>query len=512
MGIDIDQINLTTSELLKKACQSAGNKTYMYFIPQDKGETFEEYSLQVNQISHFFEKDLKIRPGAKVCIMSDNSPELLHVISAVTNIGAIWVPINTQLIGESLRLIIDESDAQIILTSGAYEKRIFKVMSQIRRTLEVVRIEDLAEKSEKMPIEYESSVKPHDIFVIMYTSGTTGSPKGVMHTHRSFIRIGLRSLEILETTSDDRIHVYLPLFHSWAYLVTLGAMYFNATIYVDNKFDIRRYWDDVDKYQITQDHWTGTVPLALMKLSETKVDKQRRMRIFGTFGAIYDSMKQRWPEMSFQSLYGQTEHPAATAVPPNKMRHGIDGVPMDPDEILILGKNGEVMPSGVIGEIIIRCQCGVGFIGYYKNPEATAKALKGSDIYTGDLGYLDGSGNLHFIGRLKDALRVRGEMLSVEHVENLINRNSKIAECAIVGYQPSDKIDLKEDEVIAHVVLKDQEKMTEREFAEWTEQNLARFMRPRYLVFRDLLPKTVTDRVQRYKLRNKGLKDAQKLF
>jgi len=194
------------------------------------------------------------------------------------------------------------------------------------------------------------------------------------------------------------------------------------------------------------------------------------------------------------------------------MRRGSDGIPMDPDEILILGKNGEVMPSGVIGEIIIRCQCGVGFVGYYKKPEATAKVLKGSDIYTGDLGYLDGSGNLHFIGRLKDALRVRGEMLSVEHVENLINKNPKIAECAIVRYRPSDKIDLKEDEVVAHVVLKDQEKMTDREFAKWAEQNLARFMRPRYLVFRDFLPKTVTDRVQRYKLRDKGLKDAQKLF
>jgi o-succinylbenzoate---CoA ligase len=149
MGIDINHVNMTTAELLKQACRVAGDKTYMYFVPQDVGETFEEYMRQVNQISHFFERDMKIKPGAKVCIMSDNSPELLHAISAVTSIGAIWVPVNTQLVGESLRYIIDESDAQIVFTSAVYEKRVDKTKNQIKRTLEILRLEDLAEKASR---------------------------------------------------------------------------------------------------------------------------------------------------------------------------------------------------------------------------------------------------------------------------------------------------------------------------------------------------------------------------
>jgi crotonobetaine/carnitine-CoA ligase len=149
---------------------------------------------------------------------------------------------------------------------------------------------------------------------------------------------------------------------------------------------------------------------------------------------------------------------------------------------------------------------------YYKNAEATAKTIRGDDLYTGDLGRLDAKGHLHFVGRKKDAFRVRGEMVSAEHVEHLINGHPKVAECAIVGYRPPEKEALKEDEIIAHLVLKQGEALTAEEFDNWTQENLARFMRPRYLIFREKLPKTATERVQRFKLREEGIDDATKLF
>jgi crotonobetaine/carnitine-CoA ligase len=149
---------------------------------------------------------------------------------------------------------------------------------------------------------------------------------------------------------------------------------------------------------------------------------------------------------------------------------------------------------------------------YYRNLEATAKTIRGDDLYTGDLGRLDERGHLHFVGRKKDAFRVRGEMVSAEHVEHLINGHPKVAECAIVGYRPPEKEALKEDEIIVHLVLKQGETLTAEAFNEWSQENLPRFMRPRYLALRDKLPKTATERVQRFKLREEGIGACIRLY
>jgi crotonobetaine/carnitine-CoA ligase len=348
--------------------------------------------------------------------------------------------------------------------------------------------------------------------MIIFTSGTTGFPKGVLHTHNSYIRTGVRGLEALGTDSTHRIHMFLPFFHGWAYLLMLGSLYYKCALVMEDRFHAEEYWQTLEKYQITQDHWTGTVPLNLMKLPKSEFEQKARMGIIGTFGALYDTMKERWPNLMFHSLFGQTEHPFMTEVPPDQVKPGSDGIPKYPDEILILDDNGKPVPTGEVGEIICRCGCGVAMKEYYKNPEATAKTLRGKDLYSGDLGFLDEEGHLHFAGRKKDALRVRGEMVSVEHMEYLISQNPKVAECAVVGFRPPEKEALKEDEVVAHLVLQPGQKLAPEEFLAWCEKNLAKFMRPKFIVFHDEFPKTATARVQKYKLREDGLKGAIKLF
>ncbi|MDD4996750.1 MAG: class I adenylate-forming enzyme family protein, partial [Syntrophales bacterium] len=381
--IDITKINMTTGELLKTACATDREKLFIYFIPGESGETFGEFEEKVNRLSNYMERILKIRKGDKVCTMAENSPELLHTIISLNCVGAVWVPLNNQLIGESLKYIIEDSDAGHVFASAIFEERIRDLHDQMR-PVEIHSIGEVSDKSAAMPKTYDSQSDPDEINVIIYTSGTTGFPKGVMHTHLSNIRVGARSLGILETTKDERIHVYLPFFHAWAYAILMGALYYRASLYIDKAFNAGTYWADIDKYSITQDHWTGTVPVGLMKLPSSAEDKQRSLKIFGTFGALYEQMIQRWPRLRFQSLYGQTEHPAATAVPPDQIFQGSDGLPKSPDEILIVDDNGNILSPGPVGEIVIRCRCGAGFQGYYKNSAATAATLKGRDIYTGD--------------------------------------------------------------------------------------------------------------------------------
>jgi carnitine-CoA ligase len=512
-GIDITTINFTTWELMTRAAETAGDKPYIIYIPRDDQLiTCKDFAQRVNRISNLLIENYKVKPGDKVCTMAENIPELLYLIMAITNIGAVWVPINVMLVGESLRYIIDASDAGYVCASEKYSAEVRPVLGKIKKKVEMLPVIELSDMANNKSSVYVSSAKPDDISMIIFTSGTTGFPKGVMHTHNTYIRTGVRGLEALDTDADHRIHVYLPFFHGWAYLIMLGSLYHKCTMIMEDRFNGDTYWDTIQKYQITQDHWTGTVPLNLMKLPETEFEKSVNLKILGTFGALYETMKARWPNLSFQSLYGQTEHPFITEVPSDQILPGSDGIPKYPDEILILDNDGNPLPRGETGEIICRCRCGVVMKGYYKNEDATTKTLKGTDLYSGDLGFLDEKGHLHFAGRKKDALRVRGEMVSVEHIEHLINAHEKIAESAIVGYRPLEKEALKEDEIIAHIVLQPGMEMDSNEFNQWSQQNLARFMRPKYLVFQKELPKTATARVQRFKLRERRIEDATQLF
>jgi len=305
--------------------------------------------------------------------MSENSPGLLHTSYAVTNMGAVWVPLNSLLVGESLRFTIDVSDSKFVVTSSRYRDEIQQVVEKVNRSIRILSMDELDEEARRKPAEYKSLAKPNDICYLLYTSGTTGLPKGVLHTHNSVIRLGVRVEEALATTSDDRVYMQLPFFHVWASLVMLGVMYFKATIVIEEKFDAEKYWMNVNEYRITQDHWTGTMPLNLLKLPQSPLDDKAKMTVFGTFGAMYDVLKLRWPNIRFQSVYGQSEHGAFTIVPVDQIYSGSDGIPKSPDELLIVDENGKPVPVGQTGEIVMRCRCGVRMQGYYKNPEATAK-------------------------------------------------------------------------------------------------------------------------------------------
>lgn len=511
-GFDITKIHLTTRDLMREACKTHRDETYLVYVQRQSEDTFGQFEEKVNEISNLLTEDYGVKQGDKICTMSENIPELLYTIMAITNIGALWVPINSMLVGESLKYIVETSDAGVVCATEKYKPDVQEVLGGVKNPVKLLPIMEFLEQGKDKSSEFECPAKPDDPSMIIFTSGTTGFPKGVLHTHDSYIRTGVRGLEALNTDSTHRIHVYLPFFHGWGYLLILGSLYYKCAMIMEDRFHADTYWETIEKYKITQDHWTGTVPINLMKLPKTEFEEKVSFGIIGTFGALYDSMKERWPNIRFHSLYGQTEHPFMTEVPPDQIKPGSDGIPKYPDEILILDDNGNPVPTGEVGEIVCRCGCGVVMKGYYKNPEATANSLKGSDLYTGDLGYLDEEGHLHFAGRKKEALRVRGEMVSVEHIEHLINTNPRIAECAIVGYRPPEKEALKEDEIVAHLVLQDGEQMTPEEFLEWSGKNLARFMRPKYIIFHDDLPKTATERVQRYKLREEGIEGATKLF
>ncbi len=510
-AIELEKINYSAGSLLEEACKSEREKTFFEFPSRGFKATYGEFQAQAYRIANLLERR-GISKGDMVAIMSENSPELACTLYATVLTGAVWVPINSLLVGESLQYIIDVSDSAHVIVSSRYRDQIEQVVGKVGRQIQVLPIEELDEEAEGEPASYVSPAEPDDLFCILFTSGTTGFPKGVLHTHRSATRSSITVEHNLETTSDDRIYMQLPFSHVWASATMFGTIYFKATMIVEERFEADTYWKNVDEYKITQGHWTGTIPLNLLKLPETDLEQKEKITVVGTFGGMYDVLEARWPNIRFQSVYGFTEHPCITIVPAHDIHQGSDGKPNAPDELFILDENSEPLPVGETGEIAVRCNCGLRMQGYYKNPEATAEALRGGFLYTGDLGYLDERGHLHFAGRKKDALRVRGEMVSIDQTEHLINQHPKVAESAITPYRPAEKEATKEDEIVAHIVLKGGEMLPAEEFHLWSEKNLPKFMRPRYVVFRESFPKTATERIQHFKLKDEGIKGATKVF
>ncbi len=509
--IDLRDINFTTATLLDEACKTAKDKIFFEFPSRGVKETYGEFQAQTNRISNLLEEK-GVTKGDKVAIMSENSPELLHVSYAVTNMGAIWVPVNSFLVGEGLRYIINVSDSAYAIVSSRYRERLEEAVGKVEKPIQIMSNEEVDEEAKGKSAEYKSTAKPDDVCYLLYTSGTTGFPKGVIHTHNSNIRYSIRLEAGRGLTSDDRTYVPLPFFHAWADLIMKGTIYFKAAMVVYERFHAETFWETVIKYKITKADWTGTMPLNLLKLPESDFEKKARIAVMGTIGGVYNEIKARWPHITFQSCYGLTEYPGITQVPLDDIVPGSDGVPLPYAKVFILDENEKPLPVGETGEIMVRCKCGIHMQGYYNNPEASARTLRGDDLYTGDLGYLDEHGHLHFAGRRKDALRVRGEMVSIDYTEHLINQHPKVAESAVTAYRSPEKEASKEDEIVVHIVVKKGDMLTPEEFHEWSEKNLAKFMRPRHVVFRDSLPKTATERIQHFILKEEGIKGATKLF
>lgn len=191
-GIDITEINYTTRDLMRRASEDSRDKPFLEYIPRNTTETFGEFEANVNRISNLLKEKCGVQKGHKVCTMAENIPELLHTIMAITSIGAVWVPINVMLMGESLRYIIDASDAAFVCVSEKYKESVAEVVGRIDNPVELLPLSELGRMAQEMSAESECPVGPDDTSMIIFTSGTTGFPKGVMHTHNTYIRTAVR--------------------------------------------------------------------------------------------------------------------------------------------------------------------------------------------------------------------------------------------------------------------------------------------------------------------------------
>ncbi len=433
----------------------------------------------------------------RVALISGNRPAYLVAWFALTEVGAVTVPINTQLIGRSLTTVLQMADVSLVLLD---ESLVADHMDDITALGVAVRIIG-------MPIERpgggaprrvsRTAGDPTSLNSILFTSGTSGTPKGAMIADRSFLDAGKDMVRALGISRDERIMVVLPLFHAnpqmYAVMSVLEA---GATLVLVRNFSASRFFEQAAATKATSFTYVGTILNILLKADVPPSAHSLRWCIGG--GApleVWTAVAERF-DIKVWELYGMTELGGwITLNTPEESRRGSVGRPRDGVEIRILDEDGAALAPGSCGEIVVvSARQQIFFDGYFRNPAASRKMKKGGWFYTGDVGWMDADGYLHFVGRKDDVIRRGGEMVSPTAVELEILEHETIRECGVVGVPDA----IYGQEIEAAIVVASGFRI--EDFVRYMDANMPKHMRPRYLLCVDRLPKTATEKIVRRSL------------
>ena len=510
----------TVAQVLTKRVEKYGEKTWVIYNGQSY--SYAEMDRRSNSLAHGLRRQ-GVNKGDTVLLMFNDGVEILIAWIALAKIGAMEVPVNTQLKGNVLAHIINNSRASMILMHDAFVDRIDRVASDLDKlqrvvlvrsqrnsetylTLEsrfdVLSFEDLYQESESA---LETPPVYHDLVAVMYTSGTTGPSKGVMVTHTHAYEYALGVVELLELKEDDVYYNPLPLFHiagQWA--AVYACLIAGATVVVSGKFSLESFWPQVREYHCTCTFLLGAMANWLYRQPASDDDHDnpmQRMLVVPLLPEIED-FKQRF-SVKVSTTWGSTEINVPTRSSFSLANNKTCGwVTEDRYEVRIVDEYDKELPPGQAGEAVVRAKKPwILMAGYWNNPEATAKAWRNQWVHTGDMLMKDEQGNLYFVDRTKDAIRRRGENISSMEVENEINAHEEVLECAVVPVASEHT----EQEVMAVIVPKPTGTIDPVELIRFLEPRMARFMLPRYIDLVEELPKTATGKIQKFVLRERGL-------
>jgi crotonobetaine/carnitine-CoA ligase len=504
-------------ELLKDRLKRNADKIFLRF--KGRNITYEEIDRFSNRCAHAF-MNLGIAKEDKVSIMLPNCPEFIYLWFGLAKIGAVEVPVNTSYKGEFLRHIVDQSDSKILVIAYEFLDRLKLIEDELKKVQKVIVWGDLQNQEAdgfKIPMmefddffnssdaPVEVVVYPWDPISIIYTSGTTGLSKGALGSHNFWIVCAEKMLEYRDGKKEDIYLTFLPLYHFNAQvLTTLTVLIAEAQMVLLDRFSASRFWDDIRYYGATQFNYLGAVMPILAKQPEKADDFDNPARIAlgaGCPPAVMEEVEKRFGIKCLEG-FGMTEIGIPIHVRVNDRRRGSCGKPMDIYELRLFDDQDREVPAGQIGEIVFRPrEPFIMMSEYYKMPEKTLEAFRNLWFHTGDLARKDEDGYFYFVDRKKDALRRRGENISSFEVERAINTHPKVLESAAVAVQS----ELAEDEVKICVVLKRGEVLAPEELIEWANDRMPYFAVPRYVEFMESLPKTPTERVQKYLLKQAGV-------
>ncbi len=462
--------------------------------------------------------ELGVQKGDRVGILLYNCLEYFGLYFAVAKIGAIAVRLNFRLSSAELEYAINDSETKVL----CFHSNLASELEEVRNNVSIEQYICLLEGQDSIPNWSEpwsllesgsveevrdDHIKLSDPVMLMYTSGTTGRPKGAIWTHDTTFWFSAMQAMKWNFNGQNVGMTTGPLYHVGAMEdIGLPVLMMGGTLVITRSqgFEIGRILSVIEQEDVTDIFLFPFMIYEMLNYSEIDKYLLKRLKTIYTGGdplmpSALDKLKKKYPNVGVVQVYGLTEGtPIAASLDPEDVftkGHTV-GKPMPLTEIKIIDDNGEPLPIGEVGEITIKGPAVSA--GYWRKPEATMETFINGWCKTGDLGKFDQDGFLTIAGRKKDMIRSGGENIYAAEIEDVLYRHEEVMEVSIIGIPDPKFIEA----VCAVVVKKEGSNLSEDDIIEYCRKNLASFKKPKKVIFVDELPRTPSGKIQKFVLRN----------
>jgi long-chain acyl-CoA synthetase len=478
-------------------------------IFESKSFTYRQLDQLASRVANGL-RGLGVKKGDRVALFLPNIPEFIISYLGILKLGAIAVSVNVMFKREEVSHVLNDCAAKIVITTEAQCKYVSTTdLPQLQQILIAEGENDKGLSLAKLMANADLRAKAievegHSPASIVYTSGTTGFSKGATLSHGNVISNMYAQNRCCRMTADDKLLLYLPLFHCFGQNAILNAgLNACATIVLQRRFELEQVLKNIIVHNITMFFGVPTVFIKLLKANISPKVLQNIRYYFSAAASMPVTVVQHW-----QSQYGLTIHegygltetsPCACYNHDLQYKFGSVGMPIENVEMKIVDSYGQQLLPGELGEIAIRGPNVM--LGYWNRPQATAQAIKNGWFHTGDLGRIDEQGFFYIVDRLKDMINMSGFKVYPNEVEQVIYQHPGVAEVAIYGVPDPEKGEL----VKANIVTKNsQQSLTALEIKEFCSQRLANYKIPREISFVTDLPKNPTGKVLKRVLRQEA--------
>ncbi|MFJ8256453.1 fatty acid--CoA ligase [Peribacillus asahii] len=507
----------TISEIFEKTVNTFPNKEALYDVRRNRRFTFKEWNNQVDALARAL-KNEGVKKGDRVSTYLYNNEELATAFFACAKIGAVFNPINFRLMAEEVAYILQDAEPKVVL----FEQSLESVVSALEERFPTIAFWYIDEDTPSYAANYheklssapnlvlDETVTEDDWYAIMYTSGTTGRPKGVVHLHKEMVVQSDILSKAQKLDGDDIGLITAPMFHcAELHCAFLPRIQAGAKNVILHQFKPTMVLELVEKEKISKFFAAPTMWNMLLQEELSKYDlRSLKIGLYGAAPMAPTLVLACQEKLGIQLVqaYGMTEMgPAITLLLEGDQvrKAGSAGQVCSEHELIIVRPNedgpsdpDDRIPPGETGEILVKGPCMMK--GYFQREEATEKALYKGWYHSGDIGYLDEEGFLYVKDRVDDMIISGGENVYPREVEDTLYEHSDVLDCAVIGL-PDEHYG---ETVVAFVVAKNSS-LTDSELENWCKNSntLANYKRPRKYIFCDALPRNASGKIQKFVLR-----------
>ncbi len=490
---------LLLGEILRRHARVRGDRI-AYVVGSDR-VTYRAFHARSNQLARALAR-LGVRRGDRVAVIATNRAEYPVINFAALKLGAIVVPVNARFTAAEVAYLVSHAEAETFFVAGEFaalvgDLRATGALPAVRRVIAIVagdawdgpRLEALADAESSDDVAV--AIDEHDPHVMLYTSGTTGSPKGTLLSHRSYWLQATTAHLQLGFREDDIALSMFPMFHMGGWALPLGFWHSGATAVILPKAEPRLMLETIERERVTYLYAVPTVFTSLLAVPDFDRFDLGSLRLLGggtapMTAAQVQRIMERFGCRDMVILYGSTEAGPVSVLRPRDVPRRPESVgrPYLDVDVRLVDESGQEVAPGAVGEIAVRSEFTMQ--GYWRNPEETARTKRDSWVFTGDLGVFDAEGFLSIVGRRKEVIRSGGESIFPVEIERVLAAHPQIREASVVGIPDPHW----GEAVVAAIVLRDASTLTAADVVAHLRQHLAGYKKPRHVCFFAELPRT----------------------